>query len=65
MKIVAIDNFGRETIPDLIIAENVNETFLDIIINLLNDKFSGETSNIFFIKKEDDYVLSKGMADLI
>ena len=65
MKIVAIDNFGRDYVPDLLIAENVNETFLNKIVELLNNKFSGEHSDIFFVVKEDDYVLAKGLVDFV
>lgn len=65
MKIIAIDNFGRETEPDILIAENVNQQYIDYLLETLNDEYGGEYSTHYFTSVNDDYVLSKGMADLV
>lgn len=65
MKIIAIDNFGRDTVPDILIAENVKEEYIDYLITSLNDEYGGEYSTRYFTSINDDYVLSKGMEDLV
>lgn len=57
MKIVKIDNFNTELIDDVLIAENVNKNYVDVIVNTLNDKYSGEQSSDYFISTKDDYEL--------
>lgn len=56
MKIVAVDNYDRESVSDELICENVNEYHGKRIVNLLNLD-AGEHSDWFFELKEDDYKL--------
>lgn len=64
MKIICVDNFGRESEADTLIAENVNKYWGEQIINALNDK-EHENSQSYFRLVEDDYVLWRGMEELI
>lgn len=58
MKIVQTDNFCRETVCDVLIAENVpNERVGKVMIDALNERFSGTHSAVFFKLKEDGYQL--------
>lgn len=61
MKIIQVDNYCRDSVADVLIAENVNEYFGNIIVDLLNEK----QTNQYFILENDDYRLSKGLEDLI
>jgi hypothetical protein len=65
MKIVAIDNLAREWVADTLIAENVDQVYAQFLVDCLNEEYSGEMSNIWYVVKEDDYRLSRGMEDLI
>ena len=58
-------NFGRESIPDRLIAENVNEFYGSHIVDFLNEKFSGECSNSFYKLVNDDYKLWRGIGELV
>jgi hypothetical protein len=58
MKIIAVDNFDRETHDDKLICENASEFNAKLIVNLLNDKF-GENSDTFFKVVENDHKLYK------
>lgn len=64
MKIIQIDNFGREEVADILIADNVNEYYAKIIIEALNKAFDTNDSR-FFVAKADDYKLWKGMEELV
>lgn len=64
MKIIAVDNFAREYIADTLIAENVNEYMGKRIVDLLNDK-ENEHSQDFYRLVPDDYVLWRGMEELV
>ncbi|WP_064199127.1 hypothetical protein [Brevibacillus brevis] len=64
MKIIAVDNFAREYIADTLIAENVNEYMGKRIVDALNDK-QHENSQDFFKLVSDDYVLWRGMEELV
>ena len=57
MKIISIDNFGREDISDTLIAENVDEYWSIQIAKLLNKNFSGNEASYFFKAVEDDHKL--------
>jgi len=63
MKIVIVDNFGRESVADVLVAENVNENYAQKIVDFLNSE-NGENSD-WFVLKPDDYRLSRGMEDLV
>lgn len=58
MKIVLIDNYNRENVSDVLIAENVKEYWGKKIVKLLNDK-EGENSENYFELKDDNYKLYK------
>ncbi|MCA1021545.1 hypothetical protein [Halobacillus litoralis] len=64
MKIINKDNFGRETEPDYLVAENVNERNGKRIVWLLNQDEPENTPN-YYVLVEDDYRLSKGLEDFI
>lgn len=57
MKIIRIDNFNRDSISDILVAENVSELYALIIVEFLNEKYSGEASSYFYIYRSDDYKL--------
>jgi hypothetical protein len=61
MKIIQTDNYCRESVADILIAENVNKYYGKIIIKFLNKN----SNNSYFILEKDDYRLSRGLADLI
>lgn len=58
MKIVCIDNFDRNDIPDVLICENVNKHIGTYLTEYLNDTFSGSTSLNYYQLKEDSYKLN-------
>jgi hypothetical protein len=64
LKIIAVDNFGREYIADKIIADNVSEYWGKYIVDLLNDK-QHKNSQDYFRLVSDDYVLWRGMEELV
>jgi hypothetical protein len=64
MKIIAVDNFARESVADILIAENVNEYMGKRIVDALNDK-QHENSQEWFRLVPDDYVLWRGMEELV
>jgi len=57
MKIVCIDNYNRDYIDDILVAENVTESFSERIVTLLNKNQS--YSDEWFISVSDDYQLKK------
>lgn len=59
MKIIAVDNFDRETHDDALVCENVNTYYAKLIADCLNIKLSGENSDTYFKAVEDDHVLYK------
>ena len=48
MKIIGMDNFNREHISDILIAENVSDYWAQRIVKHLNEKYDGEHSPHFF-----------------
>ncbi len=58
MKIIAIDNFNRENVDDMLVAENVNRYYGKLIVDLLNQKFS-VNYDWFYKLVDDDYKLYK------
>lgn len=54
MKVIAKDNFDRETISDQLIKPNVSQIEGDQIVNNLN---KSENQNWFYVVVEDDYKL--------
>lgn len=59
MKIIAVDNFDRETRDDVLVCENVNEYYAERIVNFLNIKYSGEHESRYFKAVKDDFKLYK------
>ena len=57
MKIVRIDNFGRESRSDDLVAENLSDHYAYLISDMLNEKFSGNDMSDFYKVFEDDYIL--------
>jgi hypothetical protein len=57
MKIVKVDNFVRDTVSDILIADNVPIYYALDIANYLNEKFGGRESLYFFRAVSDDYKL--------
>ena len=56
MKIIAVDNFDRDSESDELIAENVPEHWANRIVSLLNEKV-GRMSRDYFRAVSDDYKL--------
>lgn len=67
MKIVGVDNYANESVADLLVAENIsNRSFADVMCKALNDKYCiGEGAPRFYQVMEDNYILSRGMEDLV
>lgn len=64
MKIIAVDNYARETVADRLIAENVPEYYAELFVNYLNER-SGQNSAWYFKSAPDDHKLWRGMEELI
>ena len=65
MKIVAVDNLAREAVADRIVAVNiVNAEEADIMVTALQETCN-EGGHTWYRLVPDDYVLCRGMADLI
>ena len=58
MKIIAIDNFGRDEVSDKLIAENVIPHYAYLIVNKLNEDLY-EGSPYFYKAVDNDYKLYK------
>ena len=56
MKIIRVDNLDRETVSDILVAENVDAYGQDIV-KFLNYKYSANHSSDFFRLVKDDYKL--------
>ena len=57
MKVVAIDNYGRETISDVLIKDNLSIEEADALAWRLNSKAGDETPEKYYVVKNDDYEL--------
>jgi hypothetical protein len=65
MKIVRTDNFDRETEAERLVAENIQiKHEADTMLKALQDTCTSYSQN-WYVLKPDDYVLWRGMADLI
>lgn len=58
MKVVGVSNFDKETVSDLLIAENVILTWAVRFAKLCNE-FVGDDNRYHFVVKLDDYKLYK------
>lgn len=63
MKIVMIDGLCRDHVADVLIAENVCPQYAEHIAEDLNKTYGDNES--YYVVKPDDYVLSRGLEDLI
>jgi hypothetical protein len=60
MKIIGVDNFGRETKDDFLVEANVTKEYGESKVKELNEnEKEGDYSPNFFKLVEDDYVLYK------
>ena len=60
MKIVCIDNFDREHVSEVLVAENVPEHYADRIVdalNALNATNDKQAHSEFFVTRADDRAL--------
>lgn len=57
MKIICKDNFNRESVNDKLVCENVSSYYGDLIVNILNEKLSGDHSSDYFELVDNDYEL--------
>lgn len=57
VKIICKDNFDRESHSESLVAENVNEFYAQHIVIYLNERFSSDSSDEFYVAKPDDYKL--------
>lgn len=65
MKIIGKDNFGRESVADILVCENVCNDYLgNIMVATLNEE-QGDDGNTFFDLVSDDYRLWRGMEELV
>lgn len=64
MKVVAVDNYARETVADILVAENLSQEEAEKIKDDYNHK-QGAHPAYWAIVFKDDYVLSRGMEDLV
>lgn len=67
MKIIGTDNYARETVADFLVADNIkNNEFAKVMCKALNEKYcNSEYALTYYKVVENDFKLSKGMADLI
>jgi hypothetical protein len=66
MKIIESDNFARESVADHLVADNItSEAYAIVMRDALQAKFGGENSQSYFQVKPDDYVLWRGMEELV
>lgn len=56
MKIIGTSNFDRDSVSDILIAENVHEYWADKFVKMMNTK-SGKYSTYFYQVKPDNYKL--------
>ena len=64
MKLIAVDNFGRESVADRLIAENLSDYWAPFLAESAN-RNTAERSDIYFRAVPDDHVLWRGMEDLV
>lgn len=57
VKIVQVDNFGRDNVSDRLIATEVPADLADIMVKALNKERGGIHSPAYFVVRPEDYVL--------
>lgn len=65
MKVVLISNFADETIAESLLAGDLNEEEALKVCTQWNSENSTSHSTYYAVVKPDDYVLWRGMADLV
>ncbi|MEZ2132505.1 MULTISPECIES: hypothetical protein [unclassified Sinorhizobium] len=65
MKIIAKDNFDRESVADILVAENVPEYYAPRIASFLQETHGGEYASRFYEAVGDDYRLWRGMEEFV
>jgi hypothetical protein len=63
MKIVLVDNYNRDSVADVLIAEKVQpREFGELLVELLNKR---PPCDGWFVLRSDNYRLCRGMEDLV
>jgi hypothetical protein len=57
MKIICIDNFDRETVSDVLVAENLNQFYGKLILDFLINNHTSSSGSNYYILVEDNYKL--------
>ena len=58
MKIIRVDNFNREDVSDVVVAENIsNKVFAEVMLKSLRDTSVRYHDPNWFVLVEDDYKL--------
>lgn len=65
MKIIAKDNFDRESVADVLIAENVPLYYASSIAHFLQERHGGEQASRYYKAVDDNYVLWRGMEEFV
>lgn len=65
MKILAVDNYDRETVADIVVAENVQPYYAAAIADFLQGRFGGEGASRFYRAVDDDCKPWRGMEELV
>lgn len=60
IKIIARDNFNKDNFVETNVAENVNSTIGQKMVDLYNGEHWSENSKIYLELIEDDYILYEG-----
>lgn len=59
MKVIGIDNYDRETVSDIVVAENLTENEAKGIANNKNEeaeiRYGSDNQPIYYVVRDDDY----------
>jgi hypothetical protein len=61
MNIICTDNFDRDEVADVVIAENVSYVYGQELVDFLNAKHGGRDSSYFFKMVSNEYKLKRGL----
>lgn len=65
-KIIATDNFNRESVADWLVADNIsNEAFAETMAEALNEKYGGQFASDYYMVVPQEQKLWRGMEELI
>lgn len=64
MKVVGISNYNLESVAETLIASDLSDDDCKEICKNMN-KYAGEGNTYYYVVKPDDYVLWRGMEDLV